>query len=87
MLTAYLDAAMRHAHYELLDDQPDTPYYGSIADLQGLLAVGATLEECRDELRAALEVWVLTGVHHGDPLPVIDQIDLNALLNPSEEAP
>jgi predicted RNase H-like HicB family nuclease len=77
---------MRHAHYELLDDQPDTPYYGSIAELPGVLAVGSSLEACRDELQGALEAWLLIGVRERDPIPVIDGIDLNQLLLAQSEA-
>jgi predicted RNase H-like HicB family nuclease len=77
MLSAYIAAAMRRAHYEMLEDQPDAPFYGSIPGLQGVLAVGATLEACREELQGALEAWLLIGLRFGDELPIIDDIDLN----------
>ena len=35
MLTVYIQAAMRHAHYEIIDDAK--PYYGSIPDCQSVL--------------------------------------------------
>ncbi|MDZ4719818.1 MAG: type II toxin-antitoxin system HicB family antitoxin [Roseiflexaceae bacterium] len=62
------------------------PFYGEIPGLQGVLAIGRTLEECREELRGALEVWILLGVHFGTPIPVVDGIDLNELFVPSQEA-
>jgi len=34
------------------------------------------LEECRDELQSVLEDWLLVGIRFGDPLSVIDGIDL-----------
>jgi predicted RNase H-like HicB family nuclease len=86
MLTDYINAAMKRAHYEILDDQPSDPFYGEIPETPGVLAIGRTLEECREELRSALEVWILLGVHFGTSIPVLDGIDLNELFVPSQEA-
>lgn len=52
-------------------------FFGSIATCRSCWGEGATLEECRDELRGALECWILIGVRRGDELPAIDGIDLN----------
>lgn len=46
MLTEYLQAAMRHAHYERLED--DQAYYGEIPECRGVYAHAETLEECRE---------------------------------------
>jgi predicted RNase H-like HicB family nuclease len=75
MLSKYLSAAMRRAHYEILPD--DGQYYGEIADCQGVYATALTLEACRDELEDVLEEWVLFRVHRNLPLPVIDGIALS----------
>ena len=75
MLTEYLAHAMRQAHYELMENGR---FFGSIPPCQGAWGEGATLEECREELAEALEAWIVTGLRHGDRLPVIDGIDLNA---------
>jgi predicted RNase H-like HicB family nuclease len=69
MLTEYIENAMRRAHYEMMES---VRFFGSIALCRGCWGEGATLEECRDELRGALECWILVGVQHGDSLPVID---------------
>lgn len=74
MLSDYIRQAMRHAHYELMENGR---FFGSIPPCQGAWGEGATLEECRDELREALESWIIVGLRHGDELPVIDGIDLN----------
>lgn len=72
MLTEYIEAAMRHAHYEIMEDGR---YWGDIPLCKGCWGDGDTLEQCRDNLRGALECWILLGVRHGDALPVIgDQI-------------
>lgn len=50
MLTDYIDAVMRHATYEMIEDGT---YYSHIAtaNLTDLWANEQTLEACRDELK------------------------------------
>jgi len=68
MLTGYIRAAMRKAHYEILPD--DGSFYGEIEGFQGVYANADTLEVCRDELEEVLEAWVtLRGAFRLD-LPV-----------------
>jgi len=74
MLTEYIEGAMRHAHYEMMENGR---FFGSIPQCRGAWGEGATLEECREELRGALECWIVVGLRHGDELPVVDGIDLN----------
>ena len=74
MLLEYLQAALRHARYEILPD--DGTYYGEIPECNGVYANAATLEVCREELREVLEEWVLFRVHRNLELPIIDGIEL-----------
>ncbi|MFZ0390842.1 MAG: type II toxin-antitoxin system HicB family antitoxin [Calditrichia bacterium] len=74
MLTAYINAAMRNAHYEILEGGEG--YVGKIPGLQGVWANGATLEACRDELREVLEEWILLGLKMNHDIPAIDGIEL-----------
>lgn len=75
MLTAYINAAMRKARYEILPDGEG--YFGTIDGLQGVWANADTLEACREELREVLEEWIVLGLRMGHALPVMDGIDLN----------
>ncbi len=75
MLSDYIKAAMRRAHYEILSD--DGTYYGSIPGLDGVWANEATLEQCRDELESALGDWILFSIYHHMALPVLDGIELH----------
>ena len=75
MLIAYIRAAMKRAHYEILSD--DASFYGEIPGLQGVYANAATLEECREELESVLEDWILLGLQLGHELPMVEGIDLN----------
>lgn len=74
MLLEYINAALRHARYEILTD--DGTYYGEIPECEGVYANTPTLEDCREELREVLEEWVLFRVHRQLSLPVIDGIEL-----------
>jgi predicted RNase H-like HicB family nuclease len=74
MLTEYIAAGLRQAHYELMENGK---FFGSIPACQGSWAEADTLEACREELRGAHESWIIGGLRHGDQLPVLDGIDLN----------
>ena len=74
MLTKYLEAAMKHAHYEILED--DGNYYGEIPECRGVYASACTLEECRSELAEVLEDWLLFRIHKNLAIPVIDGLEL-----------
>jgi predicted RNase H-like HicB family nuclease len=74
MLTAYIQAAMRHATYEILEENEG--FYGEIPGLQGVLGSASTLEACREDLQEALEGWLLLGLRLGHTIPPIDGIDL-----------
>jgi predicted RNase H-like HicB family nuclease len=74
VLSEYLNHAMAQAVYEKLEDGSFT---GRIPSCQGVIAIGATLRECEEELRSTLEEWILLGLKLGHPLPVIGGIDLS----------
>lgn len=68
VLTEYLDHAMVYATYDRLEDGT---FAGRITLCKGVVAFGATLRECEEELRSTLEDWVLVGLKLSHPLPVI----------------
>ena len=68
MFEEYLNAGMKLATYEILENNEG--FYGCIPGAQGVWGNAQTLEECRDELRSALEEWSLFKIAKGDDLPV-----------------
>ena len=76
MIRNYIDAALRQAHYEIIDDEE--PYYGSVPALQGVWASGRTLEECRDRLADVIEGWVLIRLSRGLTIPPIGDAEVTA---------
>jgi predicted RNase H-like HicB family nuclease len=74
VLTDYIQAALRHAKYEILSD--DGTYYGEIPGFDGVYANADTLEICREQLEEVLEEWILFRVYKNLTLPVVDGIEL-----------
>jgi predicted RNase H-like HicB family nuclease len=74
ILSDYVAEALAQAVYEKLEDGS---YAGRIPSCQGVVALGASLRECADELRSTLEDWILVGLRLKHPLPAMAGIDLN----------
>jgi predicted RNase H-like HicB family nuclease len=72
MLTEYIQAAMRRAKYEIVED--DNSYYGHIPGIRGLWANAATLEDCRAQLEQALEDWLVLSIADHSPIPEMNGI-------------
>lgn len=74
LLSEYIEQALAQAEYDKLEDDN---FSGRIATCPGVVAFGATLRECEDELRSTLEEWLWLGLKLGHALPVVGGIDLN----------
>jgi predicted RNase H-like HicB family nuclease len=74
ILSDYLQKAMEEAEYDKLED---ATFFGKIPSCKGVVAFGASLRECENELHSTLEDWVLVGLKLGHELPVVANIDLN----------
>ena len=75
MLIDYINKAMSKAQYDKLEDGSFT---GRIPQCPGVIAFETTLFECQKELESVLEGWLIVKIRHGDTLPVIDHLDINA---------
>ncbi len=76
ILTDYVNQLMAQAVYDKLEDGT---FSGRIPSCKGVVAFGATLHDCEEELRSTLEDWILVGLKLGHPLPVIAGINLNTM--------
>ncbi len=74
MLLAYMKVALKHAKYEILED--DNSFYGEIPECNGVYANSDTLEKCREELEEVLEEWLLFRIYKNLSIPIIDGIEL-----------
>jgi len=75
MLLAYIEAAMKRAQFDLLEDGL---YFGEIPGLQGLWSAAADRAAAEVELRERLEEWILTLTGHHIEVPELEGINLNA---------
>lgn len=69
MFAEYLQAVMRHAHYEQLEDGA---YFGAIDELPGSWASAPTLEGRQRAMEAEAEDWILFAIARHQELPEID---------------
>ncbi len=77
MLTEYIEEALRRAKYEMIEDED--PYYGEVEELEGVWAVGKTLEECRDTLKEVIEGWIMLGIKENDPFPKLGDFEIKEI--------
>jgi len=73
MIREYVDAALRGARYEKLEDGT---FYGEVPKLRGVLAAGPNLEACRNQIAEVVEEWVLVRVAKGLPVPPFGKIEV-----------
>jgi predicted RNase H-like HicB family nuclease len=66
----YMQAAMKHAEYERMEDGE---WYVCIPGLRGLWVTALTREDAQKELFSALDGWLHVNAHVGKvPLPEFD---------------
>lgn len=77
MLIEYIEEALKRARYEIIDDEE--PYYGAIAELQGVWATGKSLEECRNTLKEVMEGWIIVSIKKGLPIPKLGDFEIKEI--------
>lgn len=77
MFAEYIQASLRHAKYGILEDGT---YMSTVEGLQGVIAIGDAIEECRQDLIEVIEGWIALRLRMGDTIPSIDgaTIDVSA---------
>lgn len=73
MISAYLDKALRRAHYTQVD--PGT-YCATVPGLKGVIATAPTLEGCRNQLIEVIEEWLLVRVARGLQVPALGGVTI-----------
>ena len=68
MIRDYVDEALRRARYRELEDGT---YCAEVRGLRGVVALGSTLEACRDTLGEVLEEWILVRVSRSLGVPAL----------------
>jgi len=73
ILSEYLDRAIAEAEFDKLEDGS---FVGCIPACKGVIAFGATLRACANELRSTLEDWLFLGLKLGHSLPVVKGLNV-----------
>src|SRR5271166_6162817 len=79
-LAEYIREVLKNAVYEkgeMLD-----VIVAEAPDLPGCLTQGATLEEARENLVDAIEVWLMSGLRSGEDPPVVNRCSLAITASP-----
>lgn len=71
-LAEYIEEAVRHA---VIECEPDGCTV-IVPELDGCVTFGETPEEAIENLRDAVEAWVLTAIRFGDPVPPLGDFEL-----------
>jgi predicted RNase H-like HicB family nuclease len=78
MFAEYIAAALRHAKYEMLEDGT---FMATVEGLRGVIAVGDTIEECREDLIQVIEGWIALGLRMGYSIPSISESAISLALS------
>ena len=79
MFAEYIQAALRHAKYETLENGT---YMATVNGLRGVIAIGDTIEECREDLIGVIEGWIALRLKMGDTVPAIDGVTIDVSTEP-----
>jgi predicted RNase H-like HicB family nuclease len=69
MFSEYIEAALRRAKYETLENGT---YMATVDGLRGVIATGETIEECRVDLIEVIEEWITIRLQRGLDIPALD---------------
>ena len=79
MFAEYIQASLRHAKYEVLEAGT---YMSTVEGLQGVIAIGDTIEECRQDLIEVIEGWIALRLRMGDTISPIDGVTIDVSAEP-----
>jgi len=69
MFSEYIQAALKLAEYDTLEDGT---YVATVVGLQGVIAIGDTIEECRKDLIEVIEGWITIRLQRGFAIPSLE---------------
>ena len=75
MIRKYVETALRRARYEKLHDRT---FYGEVPRLRGVLATGASLGACRDQLAEVVEEWSWSAWREASAFPLLGRAVVRA---------
>ncbi len=79
MFAEYIQAALKRAEYANLEDGT---YMATVEGLRGVIAIGDSIEECRQDLVGVIEGWIALRLKMGDTIPPIDGVAIDVSTEP-----
>lgn len=79
MFSEYVHAALKLAEYDTLEDGS---YVATVEGLQGVIAIGDSIEDCRIDLINVIEGWIALRLRLGDRIPSIQGVSINVSAEP-----
>lgn len=79
MFSEYVQAALKLAEYDTLEDGS---YVATVEGLQGVIAIGNNIEDCRRDLIDVIEGWIALRLRLGDRIPSIQGVSINVSTEP-----
>ena len=79
MFSEYIQAALMQAKYDTLEDDS---YVATVPGLQGVIAIGNSLEECRSDLIEVIEEWIVARLQWGYTIPAISGHSISSSKEP-----
>lgn len=73
MITKYVGKALERARYEKLEDGS---FCATVRGLRGIVAVGRSVKQCRDQLAELVEEWILVRISRGLVVPRLGGISV-----------
>jgi len=70
---------LRHTKYEVFEDGT---YMSTVTGLQGVIAIGDSIEECRQDLIEVIKEWIALRLRMGDTIPSIDGLTIDVSAEP-----
>jgi|ERR1043165_3722750 predicted RNase H-like HicB family nuclease len=83
-LKEYVAEVLKNAVYEK-GEQLDV-FVAEAPDLPGCVTQGATVEEARESLVDAIEVWVMSGLRSGEDPPIVNGFRLAIVAAPGRRS-
>ena len=79
MFAEYVAAALERAKYKTLEDGT---YAATVEGLRGVIAIGDTIEECRNDLIAVIDGWIALRLRMGRTIPPIGSLTIDVSTEP-----
>jgi predicted RNase H-like HicB family nuclease len=79
MFAEYVAAALELAKYKTLEDGT---YAATVEGLRGVIAIGDTIEECRNDLIGVIDGWIALRLRMGRTIPPMGHLTIDVSTEP-----